>query len=395
MAFKNIFIKVSSILCLAFLSVMSDAQVTVSKPGDGLKNPTVVFNGVSGDNVLSGCVESDLKNCGWFDIAAAPPSDFRITGSAVGGTLTLNVAGVENFSISERIDSSNIPWTAHRAVDQILKRLFKIPGICSTKIAFCMEITKGVKEIYICDFDGKNPRKITSNDSLSVEPTWSPNNKTIAYTLYKGQSLFIAETDVQSLRSRYLVRMPGLNSGAAFAPTGGIMALTLSYEKSVDLYLKTVEGTSIKRLTADNSVEASPCWSPGGDKLCYVSDISKMPHLYIISKNGGPSSRLKTVPCSESVSPSWSGDDKIAYSARVDGAYTIAVTDLRKNTAEVVLKRGGNWERPSWAPDNRHVVCSYSAGGKYTLCIVDTWTGNVRPLLGGYNLSLPAWSKMF
>ena len=55
----------------------------------------------------------------------------------------------------------------------------------------------------------------------------------------------------------------------------------------------------------------------------------------------------------------------------------------------IIADKGGDWESPSWAPDNRHVVCSF----RYGIYIVDTWTGKSRQILGGKSrLSLPDWS---
>ena len=42
-----------------------------------------------------------------------------------------------------------------------------------------------IKEIYISDYDGANPRRITVNRSLNITPVWSADGKAIAYTSYR------------------------------------------------------------------------------------------------------------------------------------------------------------------------------------------------------------------
>ena len=42
-----------------------------------------------------------------------------------------------------------------------------------------------IKEIYIADYDGANPRRITVNRSLNITPVWSADGKAIAYTSYR------------------------------------------------------------------------------------------------------------------------------------------------------------------------------------------------------------------
>ena len=102
---------------------------------------------------------------------------------------------------------------------------------------------------------------------------------------------------------------------------------------------------------------------------------------------------------SESVSPSWSKDGKIVYSAKL-GNYAVSVIDPdnkpvsrgSKQKFGKIIEQNGDWESPSWAPDNRHVVCSY----QYKIYIVDTWGWNKprRILSSKTRLSLPDWSEI-
>ena len=270
--------------------------------------------------------------------------------------------------------------------------MFNVAGICSTKIAFGAQTQIGKKEIFTCDFDGQNVTQLTFNNSLSVEPDWIPGRNAIVFTLYSKMFTDIVELDISSRRCRRIAQFPGLNSGASVSPNGKYLALILSRDKQVELYIKSFSGSAFKRLTNGIGVEASPCWSPAGDKICFVSDMSRRPSLYIISAGGGNPVKLSTQG-TEAVSPSWSLDNKIAYSAKM-GNYTIAVLDLNgREAGRTVINAAGDWESPSWAPDARHVVCARTYAGSTSLFIVDTWTGKARQLLSGkMNIVLPSWS---
>ena len=91
-------------------------------------------------------------------------------------------------------------------------------------------------------------------------------------------------------------------------------ALTLSKGENVDLYTINIETGKIVRLTHTAGAEASPCWSPNDESICYVSDQSgARPRLYLLPANGGTPERLLNLP-GESVSPDWSSvSNKICF----------------------------------------------------------------------------------
>lgn len=394
------------LMIVAIAAIPASAQVIV-KGGGMDRNPTVLFKGVSGSQQMSSQVLSDLRFCGWFDVVESGSSDYVVSGSSSGNALKLDLANAAGVGItSVNASGEAVDMASHKAVDAILKYLFKIDGVCRTKIVFCAEVGPTKKEIYVCDFDGRNFKKLTNNNTLSVEPVWSPNGKSVIYSFYGRSYTDLVELDLTTNRSRHLTQFPGLNAGGRISPDGSRVALVLSKDNQVDLYTRSVNGTDLRRLTKDKAVEASPCWSPDGSRICYVSDGGNAgrPSLYVMPASGGSATRLQTVG-SEAVSPSWSKDNKIAYSAKL-GNYTVAVLDLEgtagisggarstgsiRGMSGVIVSKGGDWEGPSWAPDCRQVVC---AQGR-ELHVVDTWTGKTRKLVGGASkVSLPDWSNI-
>jgi len=377
-----------------FFSTAFSQVVVVKQAKD--RNPTLSFREIIGNKNLSAAIEADLRNCGWFDVTNQPGAEYVVSGGAAGSSVQVNVhksTGTVASSVNARVESS-VRKTAHSVVDSILKDIFGIKGICSAKIAFCGEISKGVKEIFISDYDGQDLVQVTRVNSLCVEPEWLPNGSGIVFTQYSKMFTDVVEYNMLSRRSRRLAQFPGLNSGAAVSPNGQVMALILSKDRQVELYIKSFAGREFRRLTNGKSVEASPCWSPSGDRICFVSDMGGRPELYLIGAGGGKTAKLQTLG-SEAVNPAWSADNKIAYSSRTGKNYSIAVYDLNgKEPQKTVTNAAGDWDSPSWAPDNRHVVCSRNFSGRSELYVVDTWTGKMRPLSKtAINLSMPAFSR--
>ena len=170
------------------------------------------------------------------------------------------------------------------------------------------------------------------------------------------------------------------------------MAVILSFDHKVDLYVMDIRSRKLARLTKGIAVEASPCWSPDGRRIAYVSDETGSPRINVVGIDGRGRRRLPTIG-SDAVTPDWSSDDKIVFASRVGGSYTLAVYDFKTGKASRITNAPGSWESPAWAADNRQVVCKRTYLGRSGLFVVDTFTGRIRELLStGYPLSMPAWS---
>ncbi|MDD5697507.1 MAG: hypothetical protein PHH77_02725 [Victivallaceae bacterium] len=387
---------ISGILCSFMLT--APAQVIVRKSAsDFTRNPTLIFQGVKNSLALSAAMNSMLNSCGWFDLSSGGAADYTLSGVYSSGTLKLalrqNGAAVADLAL--RLAPGKEREAAKAAVDALLKKLFKIQGICRTKIAFCADTGEKSKNIYLCDIDGAGLQRVTRSWNMCVEPEWMPDADSLLYTRYNRASTDIVQVMPSRGISRIVAAYTGMNLGASPSPNGKYLALILSRDGQVDLYLKSLTGRSRRRLTADRAAEASPCWGPSGGSICYVSGSSGRPQLYVIPAGGGVPRHLPTLG-EEAVTPAWSADNEIVYTARLGGHYAIATLDLNgRKPPKTVVSAAGDWESPSWAPDNRHIVCYRTYGGRAAVYLVDTWTGRARQLLRiKNNASMPCWSKI-
>jgi TolB protein len=87
---------------------------------------------------------------------------------------------------------------AHTISDDLFKDQLALTGVARTRLAFSSDrsadLMKGpvknrdVQEIYIVDYDGANPVRVTNSTTLNVAPAWSPDNQVIAYTSWRPSS---------------------------------------------------------------------------------------------------------------------------------------------------------------------------------------------------------------
>ena len=385
------------LLTVTALSVFAAPAARIKIVKRARENPTISFAASGVDPALAREVGNFLSVCGWFDpVRDKGEYTLALRGEGGGIVAELRVGGapVGAWRFSQAGTSRDM---AKLIVDTLIEKSFrelKVRGFCRSRIAFCAETAPGVRNIYLCDIDGGNVRQLTNYRSLCVEPCWNPNGRSVFYSKYGRAGMDVLETTVgDRVMTRVISGFRGINAGAAVSPDGKKMAVILSPDHLVDLYVLDIGSRRlVSRLTKGLPVEASPCWSPDGRRIAYVSDQSGSPRIWVVNTNGGGRTRLPTVGA-DAVTPDWSGDDRIVFASRVGGNYTLGVYDFRTGKSTRVTNEPGSWESPAWAADNRQVVCKRTYRGKSGLFVVDTFTGRARELLiTSYPLSMPAWS---
>ena len=386
------------VLCLLVVvagvfSAVNAAPIEIRKSVED--NPSLAIHYSNVSPLQQREIENMINATNWFNIVRDGKGEYVLEvrqGQRLGYILT---EGAVRKGIQSAIPGRNERDRAKFLVDSVLNDAFGLPPLCATKIAFSMGRNMNKRNIYLADIDGQRIQQVSRFNSLCVEPGFFPDGKSVAYSKYNQSNMDVVQTSFSPYRSRRLTAFAGLNTGVAIDPTGRYMAVILSKDKQVELYLKAVESSAMRRLTRDKAVEASPCFSPDGKWICYLSDVSGRPELYVCDLAGGQKRKLPSVG-REALTPDWSNDNKIVYITRIDGEYRIAVLDVKNNRNELVPNLTGRWESPSWAPDNRHIVCSQTSNGgrSSSLFVIDTFTGKKRQLFrNGNYFSTPNWSK--
>ena len=180
----------------------------------------------------------------------------------------------------------------HRISNDILYLLTGQRGMFLSKLAFVGTAT-GNKEIYICDYDGYNLKQVTRDKSIALMPRWSPQGDKLFYNSYKegeGPALYLM--DVASGRSTKVSARKGLNTGAAWAPDGQSVALTLNVGDNMDIHRIDLSGKIMDRFTNSWGINVSPTLSPDGTKVAFVSNRSGGPQIYVKDLASGREERI-------------------------------------------------------------------------------------------------------
>ena len=375
---------IASLLAFALVSPMqaTEAPTITVRKSDALN---VAFTGIGGSEgaATSSIVQNDLKLAGWFSLVQPGLASFTVSGVSVGGVLQGKVQKGSEVILSKNYSGSPRA-AAHQFVDDIVQTLTGHKGIASSSIAFVSN-KSGRKEICIADYDGANGRQITHDSGLSVSPSLSPNARKVAYTGYQAGYADIYVIDLSTGARVRLVKFPGTNSGARFAPDGNQLACSISKDGNPELYVVGLGGGA-RRLTHTRGAESSPTWSPNGSEIIYASDDTGSPKLYRISSGGGSGSLVAT-GYGYSTEPNWSPDGQhLAFNVRSGGGFSVAVMDLNGGNTRIVAQG----ENPVWGADSRHLV--YSTGS--TISLMDVPTGKSVPVISGLGkVTEPTWSR--
>ncbi len=281
-----------------------------------------------------------------------------------------------------------------RFCSDVINYLTGSKGIFGSKIAFVSNGT-GNKEIFTCEFDGFDPRRLTNNNAITLFPAWSTDGKWMAYTSYKdgNPDLFVKNlTDGQETK----ISKQGINITPAWLPKKLEFAATLSFSGDQEIYLLTGTGKIIKRLTSNRGIDVSPSWSPDGNQFAFVSDRSGSAQVYVQDLVSGKVRRL-TYEGNKNTQPNWSPrGDKIAYTSEGNGGHNIFVIGLDGQDPVQLTYDSRDNEAASWSPDGSLIAFSSSRDGPSRIYVMTAYGTDQRRLLvlAGEQTN-PKWSTNY
>jgi TolB protein len=393
-----------AILALAWLGCAVSAgaaDIEVVKTGaakTGIDISAFDTGGSAEGRLFAQALESDLARSGWFVVTNGSAIAVGGRWTPSGGpradcALRNRNTGVEYFTRAFTPRRGDAASAAHAAADAIVEAVFKVPGMASARIAMVGKVG-GKPNLYMCDSDGRNIMRITSQDAPCLAPNWVAGGDRIIYTSLHGGYPDVYLIDLASGKRTAISRFSGLNMAGDASPDGGRVAMVLSKDGNPEVYVMDLGSRRLTRITnTATATEASPSWSPDGGRLAFVSDRSGRPQIYLCHSAGGDARRM-TFRGEENVAPDWGSDGRIAYCSRRDGRYRIVVDDPSTGKSEEVAADDASYEDPSWAPDRRHIVATRTQRYRSQLWVLDTMGDPPRLLTSqDGDWYSPTWSQ--
>jgi TolB protein len=299
------------------------------------------------------------------------------------------------------VTDAQVRTFAHQFADEIISKLSGgLPGIASTQIAFVSN-RSGNKEIWAMDYDGENQHQLTQLHTISLTPRWSPDASRIAFTCYMqpgSSGVVTAQICVQSMLTNHLISWPrfrGTNSSPAWSPDGSQLMFMSSMNGSPELFVADASGQRPKRITFSSGASTSPSWNPKtGQQVAFVSDRGGIPQLYVMNADGSSQSKIDLPDMGYVIDPAWSPNGQLLSFSwrRPNGNYDLYVMEIATRQLVELTRDVGRNERPSWAPDGRHLVFeSTRTGTRQIWSMLADGTAARQLTMQGQNES-PNWS---
>ena len=283
---------------------------------------------------------------------------------------------------------------AHTFSDEIMQVVTGERGPFTGKIAFVSNVT-GNKELYLMDYDGHNPLRLTHNGSINLNPEFSPTGRELIYTSYKKGGVDLFRREIFSGAEARISANSGINITAAYAPDGNRIALAMSKDGASQIYLISKEGKQLARLTKNNAIDVSPAWSPDGRRIAFVSDRLGRPQIFVMDADGANQRRL-TISGAYNASPRWSPKgNRIIYCRQYANEFHIhAINPDGSNDARLTTE--GSNEHPRWSPDGRFITFSSRRDGREAIYVMRAdGSGQTQVSRGKGNGNHPTWSPLW
>src|SRR6476646_6170499 len=263
---------------------------------------------------------------------------------------------------------------AHQMADEIHQQQRALRGVARTKLTFNSDRDgdkmpntvekRGIKEIYISDYDGENQRRVTTQMSLNINSIWSPDGRSIAYASYRRIQPQIFISNIYQGTLEELTKPPGQNFTPVWSPDGTRIAFASSRDNNFEIYVVNRDGSNMRRLTNHPGADITPTSAPTGTQIAFTSDRTGSPQIYVVGTDGLGLRQITHESKADRATWSPAPYNEIAYAASTGPGNDIKVLELATGVVKQLTFGEGTNESPCFSPNGRHIAFSSTRAGK-------------------------------
>jgi Tol biopolymer transport system component len=189
------------------------------------------------------------------------------------------------------------------------------------------------------------------------------------------------------------VGKPDVYANVALSPNGKILALdkTDAGNQNADVWTYDLHGASMKRLTFDPAIDATPVWSPDGTRLLFASSRKHQFGLFVKNANGAEEEKLLELEASDRADkyPSdWSRDGRYVLYEKATELWVAEMPDLQ---TRAFVKVPATVKNGQFSPDGKWVAYASNESGKWEIYVTSYPEAHGKWQVSGAGGTQPRW----
>jgi Tol biopolymer transport system component len=236
--------------------------------------------------------------------------------------------------------------------------------------------------LYTANADGSHERRLLDGSVLDMNPSFSPDGRTVIFTSRRNGSADIYRVRIDGSDLERLTDDPAFDDQAVISPEGRRVAFVSSRGGQADVWILDLSSRQLRNLTNHPGGDYRPAWSPDGQWVAFTSDrdsdgaqagtpsrsgqfsASQITELYVVRADGQDLRRVTNGDASVG-GAAWSHDgarlafyeapatDWRAMNTDLVGGPTQATSqivsvDIRTGTRAVLTSGPGRKTLPKW-----------------------------------------------
>lgn len=188
-------------------------------------------------------------------------------------------------------------------------------------------------------------KTLSAMPGVNSSPSFSPDGTQIAFATGDHGSTDIYVVPTEGGAATRLTTVRGINTQPAWSPNGRQILFTSTMAGNPQLFLMDAEGTNVRRLTFDDRFADEGAWNPDGVRIAYTTFVEDRFQIAILDLRS--TTRTVVAGPGSNESPCWSPDGTmLAFVSSRGGKKNIFITDPVGHPRQITSE--GNNVQPSW-----------------------------------------------